>query len=297
MPRVSVIIPTFNYSEVLPYSIGSVLWQSFQDFEVLVVGDACTDNSEEVVARIGDPRVRWINLAVNVGEQSGPNNEGLRQAEGEYIAYLGHDDLFMPQRLKIMVNALDTGASVVFGVVAAVSRDNQVRLAMGTLDSLNQRNWSSDMWMTPTALMHQKEVAQHVGGWRFYRDIRENPDIDFQRRVFEAGFRGEFVPRLVTVRFRAVERRNVYVDRPHHEQAEMMNRIRTESDFEQVMISRILAEKVRSQSRPRGFRSLAAQGCKHFYRILVDRYPWLSLKGKGGTIDKRRAIRGLSTKE
>jgi len=62
MPRVTVIIATYNRSNVLPYSIGSVLRQSFHDFELLVVGDGCTDDSESVVAAMGDPRVRWISL-------------------------------------------------------------------------------------------------------------------------------------------------------------------------------------------------------------------------------------------
>lgn len=112
-PRVSVIITTYNWSSVLPYSIGSVLRQTMADFEVLVVGDGCTDDSERVIAAIGDPRVRWINLPANTKHQSGPNNEGLHQARGEFIAYLGHDDLWLPHHLAVMVGALDaTGSDV-----------------------------------------------------------------------------------------------------------------------------------------------------------------------------------------
>src|ERR1700679_2302736 len=99
MPRVTVIIPTFNYAPVLPYSIGSVLRQTFTDFELLVIGDHCTDESESVVTAIADPRVRWINLPVGIKHQSGPNNEGIRQARGQLIAYLGHDDLWLPWHL------------------------------------------------------------------------------------------------------------------------------------------------------------------------------------------------------
>src|ERR1700741_1065499 len=81
-PRVSVIIATYNRSSVLRYAIASVLEQSMGDFELLVVGDCCTDDSEEVVADIKDPRIRWINLPANSGHQSGPNSRGLQEARG-----------------------------------------------------------------------------------------------------------------------------------------------------------------------------------------------------------------------
>src|SRR5918911_4537877 len=119
-PRVTVIIPTYNWSSVLPYSIGSVLRQTFSDFEVLVVGDGCTDDSESVVKAVNDKRVRWINLPVNTGHQSGPNNEGLRQARGEIIAYLGHDDLWLPHHLSCLVAAIAAGADLAFGITERI---------------------------------------------------------------------------------------------------------------------------------------------------------------------------------
>ncbi|HKO55667.1 MAG TPA: glycosyltransferase family A protein [Thermoanaerobaculia bacterium] len=94
-PRVTVIMATYNWSSVLPYSIGSALLQTFADFELLVVGDGCTDDSEAVVNARDDRRVRWINLPVNSGHQSTPNNEGLRQARGERLVCDCVLDLFV----------------------------------------------------------------------------------------------------------------------------------------------------------------------------------------------------------
>src|SRR5918911_3354227 len=110
MTLVTVIIPTYNWSSVLPYSVGSALRQTLTDFEVLVVGDGCTDDSEAVVGSFGDERLRWVNLPTNTGHQSGPNNEGLRRARGELIAYLGHDDLWLPHHLSVLVGGIDAGA-------------------------------------------------------------------------------------------------------------------------------------------------------------------------------------------
>ena len=89
-PKVSIVIATYNMSSVLPYSVGSALGQSFADFELIVVGDGCTDDSAEVVRAIGDERLRWINLPANSGHQSTPNNKGIEAARGELIAYDEH---------------------------------------------------------------------------------------------------------------------------------------------------------------------------------------------------------------
>src|SRR5450755_4047956 len=86
-PLVSVITATYNWSSVLRYAIQSVLWQSLQDFEMLVIGDGCTDDSADVVASFHDPRLRWRNLPENTGHQSIPNNTRLAMARGKYIAY------------------------------------------------------------------------------------------------------------------------------------------------------------------------------------------------------------------
>ncbi len=104
-PLVTVIIATYNWSSVLRHAVRSVLWQTYENFELLVIGDGCTDDSEEVVASFGDPRVRWINLPENVGSQSGPNNRGLELARGEYIAYQGHDDVWHPKHLATLWRA------------------------------------------------------------------------------------------------------------------------------------------------------------------------------------------------
>ena len=77
MPTVSVVIATYQWSSALRCALRSVLRQSFQDFEVLVVGDGCTDDSAAVVQAFGDPRLRWENLPANTGSQSAPNNRGF----------------------------------------------------------------------------------------------------------------------------------------------------------------------------------------------------------------------------
>jgi glycosyltransferase involved in cell wall biosynthesis len=112
-PLVSIVIATYNWSSVLRYAIESVLRQSYSNWELIVVGDGCTDDSEAVVRSFADPRIRWTNLPENTGSQSAPNNAGIALAKGEYVAYHGHDDLWLPDHLIRLVGALErSGAGI-----------------------------------------------------------------------------------------------------------------------------------------------------------------------------------------
>lgn len=235
-PRVSVIIATYNWSSVLPYSIGSVLRQTMSDFEVLVVGDGCTDDSEQVVASLGDPRVRWINLPSNTRHQSGPNNEGLRQARGELIAYLGHDDLWLPHHLAAHLAAIGaSGADMTHSLLAWVESDGGDVWAVPPRSDLGA-------WGPPSCTVHRRVVTEALGGWRDYREAETFPEIDLWRRARDAGYRFSFVPRLTAIKFPASSRRGVYASRPSHEQAAWSERIVAEPDLEATLLAGMLAD-------------------------------------------------------
>lgn len=235
-PRVSVIIATYNWSSVLPYSIGSVLRQTMQDFEVLVVGDGCTDDSEAVVAAIGDPRIRWFNLPANTRHQSSPNNEGLRQARGEFIAYLGHDDLWLPHHLEVHVAALEPSTiAMTYSLLVAVTPDAAEPRPV-------RPQPKAGSWSPPSCTVHRRSVTEALGGWRDYREIVDVPEIDLWRRARAAGFEFKFVPRLTAIKFPASKRRGVYRARPNHEQAAWSSRIASEPDLEATLLTEIVAE-------------------------------------------------------
>ena len=99
-PLVTVIIPTYNWSTVLPYSVGSVLAQTFTDFELLIVDDCSTDSTPAILAEYAarDPRVRVLRNPQNL--TSSPSlNRGLDHAQGQFIARHDADDVSHPERL------------------------------------------------------------------------------------------------------------------------------------------------------------------------------------------------------
>ena len=104
-PKVSVYIPTYNYARFLGEAIQSVLDQTFQDWELIIVDDGSTDNTREVVARCADPRIHYV-YQQNRGNP-GARNTALKLARGEYVACLDADDIWLPEMLEKLVTQLD----------------------------------------------------------------------------------------------------------------------------------------------------------------------------------------------
>ncbi len=111
-PRVSVVIPTYNYAHFICNAVDSVLAQTYQDYEIIVVDDGSRDNTGDVLAPYGD-RIRCVRQ-----ENAGPStarNKGIGLAQGELIAFLDADDCWLPDKLEKQVRFLD--ANPEFGMV------------------------------------------------------------------------------------------------------------------------------------------------------------------------------------
>jgi hypothetical protein len=290
-PQVTVIIPTYNWSAVLPYSISSVLAQTMEDFELLVVGDGCTDDSEQVVASIPDPRIRWINLPSNSGHQSGPNNRGLQEARGEFIAYLGHDDLWLDHHLECMTNALKkTGAGIAYSLLSHIAPGKQVGSPAFPMPELGSGG-------PPSCTVYRCSVTDRIGGWKDYRELEVAPEADLFRRAQTAGFATVFVPRLTAIKFSARVRKNVYRDKPSHEQAYWFEKIRSDRDFEAThLVEMIVADEVARATAARKLVRILSQ--EVFARLAwrLDRKSGMKAifwRAKGSGIEYVRKYKGL----
>lgn len=121
MPKVSVLIPSYNHAKFIGEAIQSVLSQRFQDFEIIIKDDGSSDNSLEVIRSFTDPRIR---LEVNeYNLWSGTHNDIIRLAKGEYLALLNSDDVWMFDKLEKQVKFLDENPlyGAVFSDAQAIS--------------------------------------------------------------------------------------------------------------------------------------------------------------------------------
>lgn len=108
MPKVSVIIPTYNRARYVSEAIDSVLAQTFSDYEIIVVDDGSTDNTRDVIHAY---EMQKVNIRYVTQANSGPGaarNNGLRTAEGDWIAFLDSDDIWHPQKLEYQMACVDT---------------------------------------------------------------------------------------------------------------------------------------------------------------------------------------------
>jgi glycosyltransferase involved in cell wall biosynthesis len=106
MPKVSVIIPTYNQAHFIAESIQSAIDQTFRDFEIIVVDDGSTDNTKEVVESFKCPCIRYIHQE-NRGVAAACNT-GMRASTSEYITFLASDDLWLPRNLELKIKLLNS---------------------------------------------------------------------------------------------------------------------------------------------------------------------------------------------
>ncbi len=107
-PQVSIIIPTYNRDKLILKALDSIFSQSYQDFEVLVIDDASTDNTEQVIKELDHPKVRYFKMEKN-GGQCIARNVGTRNAKGDYLAFLDSDDEWLPQKLERQMELFEKG--------------------------------------------------------------------------------------------------------------------------------------------------------------------------------------------
>jgi GT2 family glycosyltransferase len=142
----------------------------------------------------------------------------------------------------------------------------------------------------PSCRVHRRCVTEKIGGWRDYRSLRMTPEADFFVRAKAAGFTDVFVPQLTVIKFPAALRKNVYLDRSSHEQAEWLRRIGSEPHFETAHLVRMIETIAKDLPHEMPIRRLV----QTFFREIAKRAKARLLHyRKGGQIAHRKKYKGL----
>lgn len=193
-PIISVIMPAYNAENYLREAIDSILNQSFQDFEFLIINDGSTDHTEEIIFSYSDNRIKYIKNETNI-KLIASLNKGLKLAQGKYIARMDADDISLKGRLEkqvyFMENNLDIGISggqmEIFGT-ARGDTDYPLSHDECLVRLLDQTCFSNNLFIIRTGLVQKynfqfnKEYL-HVEDYKFYTDVLQKikganlPDI------------------------------------------------------------------------------------------------------------------------
>lgn len=210
-PPVTIALATYGRPDALACAVRSVLLQTFADWQLLVIGDACGQDTADAMAPfLRDPRVHYLNLPMRCGEQALPNSAAMAVARGEFVAFLNHDDLWLPDHLETALRVLrDSRADFFLGRSAwtRFARADQPALP----DFIGVSPFPCQMSEVFLAGVHYVEpasawvirctLAQKVGPWRCGADLFRTPIQDWVLRAWRSGARLVGAPAVTSLKF------------------------------------------------------------------------------------------------
>jgi len=177
-PKVSVIMPTYNRSGMIKNAIRSVLRQDLKDFELVIVNDGSTDNTEKVILGFRDPRVKY--LCKKNGGPASARNVGISAARGKYISYLDDDDIYYPCHLKLLSRFLDRHKKIGLVYADVHFRINNKTFIPYSFD-FSEEKLEVDNIIPYNSLMHRRGCIRKTGF--FDEDLPVAMDWDLWMRI------------------------------------------------------------------------------------------------------------------
>lgn len=175
-PFFSIIIPVFNRADLIERTLSSILAQSYNDFEIIVVDDGSTDNPEEVVRKHADFRVSFYKIS-NV-ERGAARNMGAKLAMGKYLNFFDSDDLFLPilEKLQSFIEAKNM-PDVIYGGIEQVNEQNEFLQTGGLPYNSFTQNLLHNNFLACGAVFLKKSVALE---YPFHEDRRLSSAEDWE---------------------------------------------------------------------------------------------------------------------
>lgn len=206
-PKVSIIVTAYKLDRFLPQCLDSVIAQTYQDFECIVVDDALQDSTQKIVEEYAnrDKRIQYVRPPENLG-LSGARNFGLTQSHGRYIRHLDADDFLAENAVALEASALDADPSlhIAYGHIEVVREDGSRILNRNGEPERSgwppaQFSWIGQMAhlnQLPSCVMMRREVLERSGGYR--TRMKRQEDAEFWCRVTSLGFRAFKITQAVT---------------------------------------------------------------------------------------------------
>jgi glycosyltransferase involved in cell wall biosynthesis len=245
-PTVSVIIPAYNSAKYLPQAIDSVLQQTYNDYEIIIINDGSTDNTPEVIQPyLKLSAVRYF-AQENLGV-SAARNRGLQEARGEFIAFLDADDIYFPDKLQaqIALFAAHPQIGIVNSGFRIIQENGEPIMDVKRwkdIPDLTPEIWLLHKPVLPSAMMYRKEWFDRVG--EFDPELFSSEDVEVTLRMVAQGCQAMWLPEI-TIYYRRHQASVTWKHtlRQAENSEEMQNKFLARSDIPESM------RKVERQSR------------------------------------------------
>lgn len=179
---VSIIMPSWNTSRYIAKSIQCVLDQTYQNWELLIVDDCSTDNTDEVVASFKDSRIKYFKNEKNSGAAF-TRNRAMREAQGDWIAFLDSDDLWLPEKLEKQVKFMVAHNYVLtyHEYVKIDEEDKPLNIYVSGPDIVNKRKMYNYDYIGQLTMMYS---AKYFGLIQI-KDIKKNNDYAIRLQLYK----------------------------------------------------------------------------------------------------------------
>jgi glycosyltransferase involved in cell wall biosynthesis len=183
-PLVSIVIPTYNHAPMLQRALATVIEQTYQNWNAIVVNNYSTDNTLEVVAKFNDPRIQCVNFRNN-GVIGASRNEGIKLATGEYIAFLDSDDTWFPTKVEKSVFSLENGSDLVCHAEYWIDESGKSRLVTyGPSEAATHHNLIyKGNRISTSATMVRATLLKEVNGFDTSPELISTEDYDLWIRL------------------------------------------------------------------------------------------------------------------
>lgn len=198
MAKVSVVISTFNRKDRLALAIQSVIDQTYTDWELIVVDDHSPDDTVNLLKSYKDPRISFISLPENFGNDTRPKNVGIKNATGEFVALLDDDNTWRPDHLSALVRELDAepGLTAVYCDRWVHDLDGNIPDRMGIAFDYSPGRLMAHNYIDTSDVLIRRDALLYVGG--FDERYRKYVDWNLWVRLAKAGFLFRRVPLILT---------------------------------------------------------------------------------------------------
>ena len=179
---VSIIMPSWNTGNFIAESIQSVINQTYKNWELIIVDDCSTDNTDEVVSFYKDQRIKYLKNEKNSGAAI-TRNKALREAQGEWIAFLDSDDLWAPEKLEHQINFMkNNGYNLSFTEYEKIDEESKpLNVYVSGPEMVNKRKMYNYDYIGQLTMMYSTKAF----GLIQIKDIKKNNDYAIRLQLYK----------------------------------------------------------------------------------------------------------------